>query len=393
MILVCYAFSGDTTEFRTDEKLFEYSKLLFNYYSQIIILENDNQKIENIVSKIKGILTKFINDDIENLIVIFDEIKIKKPKIYIDIIFFCADLLYKEGDKILEEKKPYSRYYSKKFYLKARKIKNYFDNDQNLKSKLNPGLNSKNEELKKNNGKVDEIDSFVESIKNLVQEKNMPYLSNNRGFTNFNKQIQQCLDNLNDKNNLYFLLDVLQEMADSLHLPNKFSDIEAYCLATIIKINFSIFKNYDFKLYEKSINRIDFIYNKLHEEEDKDEDLNEPEWHKEYTQLIKDIKEKKKEMEEKIDNEKYIKEIKNKFSQFKKEKKFKEFILYVLDKYPYIKYDPSERKNFEQKSFSELFMEIFHEYHSDNYNGRDDYSIYNAIYELFVEMEKYAKYK
>ena len=94
-------------------------------------------------------------------------------------------------------------------------------------------------------------------------------------------------------------------------------------------------------------------------------------------------------MEKKIDNEKYIKEIKDTFSRFKKDKKLKEFLLYLLDKYPYIKYDPSKRKSFEQKSFKELFKTMFHEYHSDNYNGRDDYSIYNAIYELFVEMEKY----
>ena len=94
-------------------------------------------------------------------------------------------------------------------------------------------------------------------------------------------------------------------------------------------------------------------------------------------------------MEKKIDNEKYIKEIKDTFSRYKKDQKFKEFLLYLLDKYPYIKYDPSNRKSFEQKSCKELFRAIFHEYHSDNYNGRDDYSIYNEIYKLLVEIENY----
>jgi cell division ATPase FtsA len=374
-----------------DEKVFSYSKLLFKFYSQIIILENNNQNIENIVTKIKEILPKFINDNIENLIDIFDEVKIKKPKIYIDIILHCIVLLYKEGDKILEEKKPYSRYYSKKFYLKARRIKNYIDNDEKLKNKMNSNLNSRYKELDKYNGKVEEIDAFVESIKDLVQQKNIPYLPNKRGFTKFNEKIQKCLGELNEENNLYFLLDILQEMADSLYSPEKFSEVEAYCLATIIKINFSLLHNYDFKLYNVLIDRIDFIYNKIYEEDNENEELNEPNWHQEYTQLTKEINQKKKEMEKKIDNDKYIKEIKDTFSRYKKDEKFKEFLLYLLDKYPYIKYDPSKRKSFEQKTFEELFRIMFHEYHSDNYNGRDDYSIYNAIYELFVEMENYLR--
>ena len=373
-----------------DEKLFDYTKLLFKFYSQILMLETNNQNIENIVTKIKEILPKFINDNIENLIDIFDEVKIKKPKIYIDIIFFCTDLLYQEGDKILNEKKPYSRYYSKKFYLKARKIKNYFENDEKLKTKLNSILNSKHKELEKYNGKVEEIDSFVESIKNLVQQKNIPYLPNKRGFTKFNNQIQKCLEDLYEVNNVYFLLDILQEMVDSLYLSNEVSEVEAYCLATIIKINFCVNKNYDFKLYEGLMDRINYIYKKLYEEEhEDDEEIKEPSWHKEFIKLTKEIKQKKLEMEKKIDNEKYKIEIKNTFARFKKDKKFKEFLLYLLDKYPYIKYNPSQRKSFEQKSFKELFRTMFHEYHSDNYNGRDDYSIYNAIYELFVEMENY----
>lgn len=372
-----------------DEKLFDYTKLLFKFYSQIIILETNNQNIENIVTKIKEILPKFINDNIENLIDIFDEVKIKKPKIYIDIIFFCTDLLYQEGDKILNEKKPYSRYYSKKFYLKARKIKNYFDNDEKLKTKLNSTLNTKYKELEKYKGKVEEIDSFVESIKNLVQQKSIPYLPNKRGFTKLNNQIQKSLEDLYEVNNVYFLLDILQEMVDSLYLSKEVSEVEAYCLATIIKINFCVNKNYDFKLYEGLMDRINYIYKKLYEEKNEDEEIKEPSWHKEFIQLTKEIKQKKIEMEKKIDNEKYITEIKNTFAQFKKDKKFKEFLLYLLDKYPYIKYNPSQRKNFEQKSFKELFRAMFHEYHSDNYNGRDDYSIYNAIYELFVEMENY----
>lgn len=370
-----------------DEKLFDYTKLLFKFYAQTIILENNNQNIENIVTKIKEILPKFINDDIENLIDIFNEVKIKKPKIYIDILLFCVEILYKEGDKILEEKKQYSRYYSKKFYIKARKIKNYIDNDKKLRAKMNSTLDSKLKKLAIYNGKVEEIDSFVESIKNLVQQKNIPYLPNKTGFTKHNEQIEKSLANLYEENNVYFLLDILQEMAESLK--NEGSEVRAYCLATIIKINFSINKNYDFKLYENLIGKIEYIYDKLYEEENEDEEIKEPIWHQEFTKLTKEIKQKKIEMEKKIDNEKYIKEIKDTFSRFKKDKKLKEFLLYLLDKYPYIKYDPSKRKSFEQKSFKELFKTMFHEYHSDNYNGRDDYSIYNAIYELFVEMEKY----
>jgi len=47
-----------------------------------------------------------------------------------------------------------------------------------------------------------------------------------------------------------------------------------------------------------------------------------------------------------------------------------------------------------QKSFKDIFDEIFGLYHPDNYRDRDDYQIYHEIYILLVEIEeKFIKKK
>ena len=49
------------------EKYLYYSKLLFNFYSQIIIIDKDGKNWSDILNKIKEEIPNFINDDIENI--------------------------------------------------------------------------------------------------------------------------------------------------------------------------------------------------------------------------------------------------------------------------------------------------------------------------------------
>ena len=89
--------------------------------------KNDKKIIEDIINKIKEIFSKLINDDIETIINIFYTLKKNKPEKFCEIIIYIADLLYTEGEKILEQKQNYARYYARKYFAKADKIKSYID--------------------------------------------------------------------------------------------------------------------------------------------------------------------------------------------------------------------------------------------------------------------------
>ena len=378
------------------EKLFYYTKLLLHYYSQKIIINEDNNIIKDVVEKIETELSKYINDNIENLLETFEQIKNAKPKIYCEIILFIVEKLYKEGDKYLEEMKSYARYNSKKLYQKAEKIKKYLDD--NLKKEMNSKLITKFDEITNMYGKkVDEIDSFAFLIKNQVDEKNTEFIPGKTGATRINNKIKQILKNENILNllditnpeNVYLMLDAFEGMIQSLSKKDPSDEeakAEAFCIANIIKINFAFFKNYDFKFYDRLFRRIEKLFSNIDEDED------DFVW---YNQLL-EIKEKIKEKEEEEENKKREIEKKNKkaiddiniyYKNIKKEDKPHEFLDFLIDKYPFSKYNSSQSEALKQKGFEELFKEIFPLYHPDNYKDRDDYNVYHEIYILLVDME------
>ena len=362
------------------EKIIDYTKLLFKYYSQIIILDKEDKVSTDIINKIKEEIPKFINDNIENFIESFEELKNEIPKKYVEIILFCVEMLFKEGDKILEERKKYARYYSKKFYQKAENIKKFINDD--LKKQMDYKLINKLKDIeKKYQTKVGEIESFVNLIKEQVNEKNTQFLPKKTGFTAFSNFIQKGEDT-------HTIVDIFQEMADCL-LKGEVSEAEAYCRANIIKINFYIFKNYDFKLYERLNKRIEFIYDRLEIDEE-----DEPDWHKQLTEINEEIEKKRIEIEniKNKKNEEINKTIININNIFKEKiednNKPMEFIDFILENYPYNKFDSSKKEELKQKSFEEIFEIIFPKYHPDNYKDRDDFIIYHEIYMLLVKIEE-----
>ena len=364
------------------EKYLYFSKLLFNFYSQILILDKDVKNCSDILNKIKEEIPNFINDDIENIIESFNELKDKSPNKYIEIILFIVEILYKEGDRILEERKKYARYYSKKFYKKAEKIKNYING--NLKEGMEYILKNRLKEIEVNFGtKISEIDAFTCLIKDKIEKKNSEFMPGKTGVT----IVHNLLKNAED---IYLMVDIFQEMADSLSQGPP-SEAEAYCHANIIKINFSLFKNYDFNLYERENRRIQYILDRLEEDADDDEKPD-PEWYKQLKELNKEIENKKKEIEElknkqiqKIKND--IDEINNIYEQKIKEGKPKEFLDFILQRYPFFNYDSSKKEELQGKSLEELLKDISPRYHPDNYRNREDYNIYHEIYKLLVNIE------
>ena len=267
------------------QKFFYYTQLLFKYYSQMIILDKEDKNSSEVINKIREEIPKFMNDNIENLIDAFDELKNKKPKKYIEIILIIVEILYKEGDRILDERKKNARYFSKKIYINAEKIKQNID--ENLKKQMDFNLKQKFKEIETNyGGKVAQINAFTCLIKQQIKEKDSEYLPRKSNLTKVHKV-------LNNEEDIYLKVDIYQEMAESLSkVP---SEEEAFCHANLIIINFKIFKNYDFNLYDKLNRRINFILDRLEE----DDDIPEPEWHKKLMEVNEEIEKKKKEIEDK----------------------------------------------------------------------------------------------
>jgi len=136
--------------------------------------------------------------------------------------------------------------------------------------------------------KIAEIDSFTNLIKDKIEKRNTIFVPNRTGNSIIHNKLQKADD-------LYLMIDIFQEMADTLS-KGPYSETEAYCILNVVKINFSIFKNYDFDLYYNRKRRIDHILDKLEEENDDDDDdeIKRPSWYEQYQELYEEIKKKER---------------------------------------------------------------------------------------------------
>ena len=366
-------------------KILDYTKYLINYYSKIIILYNKDNSGKEYIDKIMDVIKKFINDDIETLLESLVELKDKNPKAYIEIILNTVEILYEEGDKIVSEKKEFSCYYSRKLYRKANNIKNYID--EKLKEEINNNLEKKLKDIeKKFCYKNNDLEVYIKTLKDQIHNKNTIFLPNKTGNTIISNII-------NKKDDYLTIIDIFQELADSFAKEGD-KETEAYIYANIIKINFEIFKNNDFELYDQLNRRINKLYEDL-EDDDDNEDFEEPEWHKNLIKINKDIQEKKIEYEREEEEKRmkiYLPK-KEEIMKIYKEKieeddKPKEFLEYLLDNYPYIKYDPTKKGELLKLSIESLFYKIYPLYQPDSYEDK----IYHDIYVLLGKIEeKYFK--
>ena len=360
-------------------KIFDYTKYLINYYSKIIIIYNEDSSVSEYIDKIMEIIKKFINDDIETLLESLDDLKDKNPKAYIEIILNIVEMLYEEGDKIVSEKKEFSCYYSRKLYRKANNIMKYID--EKLKEEMNGNLEKKLKDIdNKFHFKNNELEVYIKYFESQIHDKNTMFLPKKTGNTMIRKII-------NNKEDYLTIIDIFQELADSFSKKGD-KETEAYIYANIIKINFEIFKNNDFELYDQLNGRIKKLYDDL---EDDIDDFEEPDWHKDLNEINNKIKEKRNEYqrEEEEKKRKIHSEKKEEITKVYKEKiekdnKPKEFLEYLIDNYPFNMYDPSKKEELKKESFESLFSKIYQLYHPDNFN--DD--IYSYIYVLLGKIEE-----
>ncbi len=365
------------------QKLFFNYKRILNYYSQLILLEEDKKNIEDIINKIKGILSKLINDDIESLVNIFSNLKEKKLDEYCIIIIYSADILYQEGDRILKEGKKYSRYYSRKFFTKGDRIKSYINED--IKIEMDYEIEKLYDELeKKYTNKVEQIDAFTKSVKTFIESRESPYIPSGSGFTVIGNVFKKYMES----ENVDIVLDILSEMVTSLSKDkNNVFESEAFCIFNIIYIKFTILKNQDLnniKTYENMESRIDYIIQQLKSGENIT-----IKWLSKYEDLKKEIAETKQEelLKKKVDNSEYINELNKVYKEKMEENKPMEFLDFIIQKYPFTGAEKL-KEELKVKDLKDKFYEVFPLYSPDNYSGRKDYKIYNEIYMLLVKMEQ-----
>lgn len=366
------------------EKIFDYTKLLINYYSKIIILYNEDSTSNDYINKIMDVIQKFINDDIETLLESLVNLKNEKPIAYIEIILKTIDILFKEGDKILNENKQFSCYYSRKLYRKANNIKNYIDDK--LKEEMNVDLSKKLKEIELNySQKNNDLEVYTKLIYNQVHKKNTEFLPNKTGNT-------MIVNIIKNKEDYLTIIDIFQELADSFSKKGD-KETEAYILANIIKINFDIFKNHDFKLYDQLNRRIKKLFDDLEED---DEEFEEPKWHKDLEKTNQNIKilqtkyeHEQEELEKKLYEQKK-EELLKIYDEKMKGDNPKEFLEYIIDKYPFINLNSSKKEELKKESFESLINKIYPLYQPDSYKDK----IYSDIYVILGQLqEKYCKDK
>ena len=292
-------------------------------------------------------------------------------------------MLYEEGDKIVSEKKEFSCYYSRKLYRKANNIMKYID--EKLKEEMNGNLEKKLKDIdNKFHFKNNELEVYIKYFESQIHDKNTMFLPKKTGNTMIRKII-------NNKEDYLTIIDIFQELADSFSKKGD-KETEAYIYANIIKINFEIFKNNDFELYDQLNGRIKKLYDDL---EDDIDDFEEPDWHKDLNEINNKIEEKRNEYQReeeekkrKIHSEKKEEITKVYEEKIDKDNKPKEFLEYLIDNYPFNMYDTSKKEELKKESFESLFSKIYQLYHPDNFN--DD--IYSYIYVLLGKIEeKYIK--
>ena len=268
------------------EKVYMYTKELFNLYSQRItsdkILNKLISKMNNIpktIDKIKEYMNNLISvvGYVADLLEKFIDVRENARNEFYQILSNFMEIMNNEGNKRMKNHK-FSRYYSILYFEKAfycyKKYtipEDLLIIDKNIKQQLE-------EQQKINQDKLNKIKSFAIVIESLAKDKE--FLIGHTGFTNVIKLIEK----LNDINQITVdemkeLLDLFQNMADSYNKKLKCVE-EAYCIANIIKILYKIYKDKDKDKLIYYIDRLKFIM------EDKEEEYK---WYNEIKKIIEEI--------------------------------------------------------------------------------------------------------
>ena len=273
------------------EKIFNYTKQLFNLYYQRIQLKGKiNDNIKDIIKKIKEKMKNLISiiGYVEELLLVFIDLRDTDKEEFYEIFVNYMELLNNEGIE-RKKKRKYSRYYSKLYFEKVFfALKKYVIPNDLLA--INKEIKNNYEKQKKiNEEELKKVNSFTNFIETKIKEGKFLF-GQKSGYTLMGKKIEeleQIMKTQKFEENISLNLDKVQEVLDLFHnMADSFdrkenSIVEAYCLANIIKINYLILKNIDADKLDKYIHRFEKIM-----EEREDEKY---EWYDEIKTIINKI--------------------------------------------------------------------------------------------------------
>ena len=246
------------------EKIYKYTKELFNCFIQILKLKGKiNISIQEIIQKIKEYMSYLISliGYVDELLDMFNEIKeeINLKNEYYEIFINYIELLNKEG---LAKKggKKFRRYYSKLYFEKAFysiiqifKESDFNNLDKSIKERFNKEKMIAETEYKK-------INSFTEIIERRIKDGAFQY--ENTEYSLIGKKIERFEKDISSmtKEELLEMLDLFKNMVDSFDKTQN-SMAEAHCISNIILINHIYFKK-RYKQLKPYIFRFNTIINK-----------------------------------------------------------------------------------------------------------------------------------
>ena len=239
------------------EKLFSYTKELFELYINIIDLRIINkEKMNEIINNIKEKMKNLINepDYVEELFKIFIVLKPEFCEEYYKIFVNYIELLNNKGNE-LSSKKSYNRYFVKLYFEKVFfSVKKYVIEkeleqiDKKIKENYDGQIKIANKGLKKTL-------SYAHYVETVVKEKK--FEPGNTGYTWIDDKLKKIKENPTEED-IFEILRLFYDMAESFDV-DKNPIEEAYCLAYIIVLNFDNLKNKNFVEYEEEIEKFKTI--------------------------------------------------------------------------------------------------------------------------------------
>lgn len=241
------------------EKIFSYTKELFNIYLDILKMRKDTQII---INKIKENMMNLITVQsyIEELMIIFKDIKNELADVYYTIFANYMEILNNEGIKQLSRDKKsgkkFLRYYAKLYFeqvffgitkfVDSEKLKTI---DLNIKKLYDTQKKINEEELNK-------LDSYAYYIEALI--KDGQFLFGQSGLTIIAKKLEKVMNSVRmneiSYDEIQDIIDIFSGMINSFD-KNENSIAEAFCLANIIKIYYEILHIQDPDKYDSYIVR------------------------------------------------------------------------------------------------------------------------------------------
>ena len=340
------------------EKYFIYIKELFICYIKAFKFKQYLDKSEQIrikeeIKKYLNIFIKLSTGYLDDLLEILKDLK--KQQFY-EIIVFVMEKFNECGINCLKEMKKFCRYNTLKYFERTKNIFNkYIGNlsklliDKNLQDKCKLQIDTCTEY-------IEDINSYII----LLCEDAIKFdklISSGTGLTTKKKVL------IDEEETYHIILETYEKMLPQYE--GKSDKREALILVNIIKINYKLIGNINYKMYYKMAERVEFIL----------KDINpKPEWYKDFCEMYKDLKDYyTPEMQEEEMKDNIKKKYKTKFEEidaiFNKKKSNNEFIEFILKKIPYIGYDKDKdiKKDLFKKEPQELLKYLKNKYSPDKY--------------------------